>query len=413
MFYQGYYPIPPGLDSMKPGIELAALLGGIDVDRVSPDDRIIVLRAHDRMASYYQAHRLRAMASVVDAMAETEDPQFAEPDAAAEIGAALRLTRRAADADLELSLLLRNRVPRVWQAMVAGTIDVRRARVIADGTLHLSVGAAREIVERVIDHAGNLTTGQLRARVQRLCIEVDPDAAQHRYERAVKDRRLVLEPTDQGTANVHGLDLPPHQSASVMRRLNRLAQRLNSKDDPRTMDQIRADLFLSMLGGEDVGTPRAKAVVDIQIPFDTLIGASDDPGELNGYGPVVADIARQVAEEQHDAEWRYSITDSESGQMITSGTTRRRPNAKERRHVEARDRTCMFPGCRMPATNCDLDHRIPWAQGGATRTCDLAALCRHHHVVRHRGWGYRRILDGDYLWTSKLGHNYTTSGRPP
>lgn len=88
MFYQGNHPIPPGLDAMRPGVELAAYLGGIDVERISADDRIIVLRAHDRMASYYQAHRLRDMTAVVDAMADTEDPKWAEPDAAAEIGAA-------------------------------------------------------------------------------------------------------------------------------------------------------------------------------------------------------------------------------------------------------------------------------------------------------------------------------------
>jgi hypothetical protein len=129
---------------------------------------------------------------------------------------------------------------------------------------------------------------------------------------------------------------------------------------------------------------------------------------------VIADIARQVTEAHHDAEWRYTITHPETGAVLHTGLTRRRPTADQRRRVEARDRTCVFPGCRMPATNCDLDHRIPWSQGGKTTVDDLAPGCRHDHVVvKHRcKWTYQRLPNGDYLWTSRLGHKYTTSGIP-
>ena len=95
------------------------------------------------------------------------------------------------------------------------------------------------------------------------------------------------------------------------------------------------------------------------------------------------------------------------------GTTKRRPTASMRRTVEATYRTCIFPGCRMPARGCDLDHRIPWAEGGHTSTECLAPLCRHDHCIRHRGWTYRQLLNGDHLWTSPLNHTYTTSGTPP
>jgi hypothetical protein len=68
----------------------------------------------------------------------------------------------------------------------------------------------------------------------------------------------------------------------------------------------------------------------------------------------------------------------------------------------------------MPAIDCDLDHRRPWAHGGPSQTWNLAPLCRHNHGTKHRcGWTYRRLPNGDYLWTSRLGHTYTTSGHPP
>ena len=68
----------------------------------------------------------------------------------------------------------------------------------------------------------------------------------------------------------------------------------------------------------------------------------------------------------------------------------------------------------MPAVDCDLDHGRPWAHGGRTQTRNLAPLCRHHHNIRHHAdWTYRQLPNGDYLWTSRLGHTYTTSGLPP
>jgi hypothetical protein len=189
---------------------------------------------------------------------------------------------------------------------------------------------------------------------------------------------------------------------------------LKTADETRTLDQIRADVFLDLLDGKHHARDRRRGTVDIQVDLTTLARLSEDPGELAGYGPVIADIARQVAENQPGAEWRWTLTHPDTGLVIDNGTTRRRPTTAQRRHVEARHRTCVFPGCRMPAINCDLDHRQPWAHGGPTNTGNLAPLCRHHHNIRHHGlWTHQALPNGDHLWTSRLGHTYTTSGLPP
>lgn len=68
----------------------------------------------------------------------------------------------------------------------------------------------------------------------------------------------------------------------------------------------------------------------------------------------------------------------------------------------------------MPATECDIDHIDTWAQTRKTETKSLAPGCRHDHTGRHKhNWTYRPLSNGDYIWTSRLGHNYTTSGLPP
>ena len=90
------------------------------------------------------------------------------------------------------------------------------------------------------------------------------------------------------------------------------------------------------------------------------------------------------------------------------------PPQAMRETVLTRDAHCVFPGCRMPAINCDLDHRQPWAHGGPTKTSNLAPLCRHHHNLRHHtNWTHQPLPNGDHQWTSQLGHTYTTSGLPP
>jgi multidrug efflux pump subunit AcrA (membrane-fusion protein) len=398
---------------MEPGPVLAAFLMSVSDEELSEHDRIVVLRANQRMASFYSAQVYGDMAAVSEALHEADDdPQLATEAAAAEIRAALRLTRRAADTELSFALDLRQRLPRVWKLLAAGDIDVRRARTITRGTEHLSIAHARELVDEILEHAPRLTTGQLAARIRRLCIEIDPEQAADRYRRSGSFRRVTSEPTPDGTSHLLGFDLPPHRVAAIMRRLNRIARSLRSSAEERTMDQLRADVLLDLLQGPS--RDGKGGVVDIHVDLDTLARLADHPGELAGYGPVIADIARQVADHQARAEWRFQATDPDTGRVVHNGITRRRPTADQQREVETQHPTCIFPGCRMPATDCDLDHRTPYGEGGPTMTPNLAPLCRHDHGIRHHaGWVHQQLPNGDHLWTTKLGHTYTTSGAPP
>jgi len=282
------------------------------------------------------------------------------------------------------------------------------------GTAHLSEESARLVVEQIIEVASRLTTGQLHALVRRVCVQADPEEAAKRFEEAVADRRIISEPTVEGTANLLGSIC---RSRGWRRRCDGSPIWLVASKPPRrpgTLDQLRADVFLDLLEGHNQQPGTGRGTVDIGVDLETLTRLVDHPGELAGYGPVIADLARQVAEQQQGAEWRWTVTDPDSGQVTYNGVTRRRPDTGQRRHVESRNRTCIFPGCRMPATDCDLDHRIPWAEGGATTTEQLVPLCRHDHQIRHHaGSTHQPLPNSDHKWTSRLGHTYTTSGQSP
>ena len=405
--------IPDRLDQMAPGPVLAAYLSSVDVSTLSGHDRVVVLRAHQRMVAHYQAKLYDDMVSVRDVFREMgDDSEDAAAMAASEIRCALHLTRRSADVELSFALDLAQRLPKVLRMLADGVIDYRRARTIERGTCHLSAATAQGVVDRVESAAPMMTTGQLAARVRKLCIEADPQEAEERYDRAVKERRIVAEPTVEGTANLLGMDLPPDRVAAVTRRINSIARSLRGQDETRTMDQLRADVYLDLLSGREYKSSD-RAVVHLTADLDTLAGLSDHPGDLDGFAPVISDIARQVALDQQDAEWTYTVTDPETGEHLHSGTTRRRPTASQRRQIESRDRYCSFPGCRMPSSDCDIDHTIAYSEGGATCPCNNAAACRHDHILKEYGWTYVRLADGSYHWRSPLGHAYTTWRAPP
>ncbi|HEX6145694.1 MAG TPA: DUF222 domain-containing protein, partial [Acidimicrobiia bacterium] len=216
--------LPAGLAGMTPGADLGAMLATVDRTRLAEQDRVTVMQGWARQLAHARAQLYLSMHAVAGAVAETAggDVELAEDLAASEIRAALAWTRRAADTHLDLARDLVERHPRVWETLHRGEIDLPKARVIIDQTAHLDEVTARRVAGVALEKAGEMTTGQLRARIRRLVIAVDPDSARERYEARLVDRRVVIETSDAGTANLIGIDLPAADANAAMRRINRL-----------------------------------------------------------------------------------------------------------------------------------------------------------------------------------------------
>ena len=406
------------LATLPTGSVAASMLTDLDTTGVSGRNRVSLLQARIRSHSHFQALIYEDIAAIHDACTDLVDPELAWEAAASEIRAALRLTRRAADHHLDLALALRDRLPAVLAALKAGDIDQRRATVIVDGTIHLPDDTARLVADQILPRAGQLTTGQLRQRLRKLAIETDPDTANARYEQAIEQRRVELEPTDDATADLMILDAPPDRAAAARRHIDRIARSLRSPDETRSIDQLRADIALDLLTGHTPTFNNSKSQdrgsVHLTVDLTTLTELDNHAGHLAGYGPVIADLARQTARRQERSTWQWTVTDPNSGQPIATGVTRRRPTAQQHRNITTTNPTCIFPGCRMPAIDCDIDHRTAWADDGPTIEDNLAPLCRHDHRLKHEyGWHLERLDNADHHWTSPLGHTHTTSGQPP
>lgn len=404
----------PDLESIPPGLFLAAILGSVDRSRLNGFDLVRLLKARERLVAHSQAgvaadtyEMAHAAPGDVDSDPERLEEGFEY--AADELRPALVVTRRAAENRLGLALDLRERLPRVWALLDEGLIDLSRARVICNGTAHLDESEARVVVDEVAEKAPRLTTGQLAAWIRRLCVESDPEKAKQRYDHALEERKVWVEQTDSGTGNVHLLDIDIADARAIGKRINAHMISLRREGDTRSHDNLRADILTDLILGADP-TNGGRGLMDMRVSMTTLAGLDEKAAEIPGIGPVIADVARRFADQHPRAAWQATITD-DWGNIAGVVTTSRRPTKAISRHVNATQPTCSFPGCRVPAQDCDFDHLLPVCQGGETSARNGGPKCRHDHILKDHGWKHERV-NGQDIWTSPFGHTYTTE-KPP
>jgi hypothetical protein len=187
--------------------------------------------------------------------------------------------------------------------------------------------------------------------------------------------------------------------------LDALARDARAGGDERTLEQLRADLAINLLTGGAVGAGDgnvgrwARPVINVTVPVETLMGLSDEPGRM-GDQTLPASLVRHVAA-QPGSTWYRLLTDGSRG--IELSTTAYRPTAAIWREVVARQPTCFAPTCDRPATECELDHAVPYPHGD-TSTENLGPGCGRHHRSKHApGASLQRGPDGLLRYTTRAG----------
>jgi hypothetical protein len=203
-------------------------------------------------------------------------------------------------------------------------------------------------------------------------------------------------------------------AAAVFGVIDEHARAVQSPDDPRSIDQIRADAFVDLILHPTGAPDRLRYTLNLTVPANLLVGA---PGidtveaaaaAFTGAG-LDCDLVRTVAA---DATWQRVLTDPVDGHVLDARPRRYKPGRALAEHIRTRDAHCRFPGCRQPAKRADLDHTFPAEADGPTVTGNLAALCRKHHRLKHfPGWECQQTDDGALTFTTPTGRTYRT--RPP
>ena len=287
-------------DQLPPGPALAACLSGADPAALSEWDLPGVAAAFRRLAAWAQAGELAAVAEIASRTAARDDhvrvgpdgrPDQVTPAAGSEVGLELVMSHPAAMAWTGLGVTLRWRLAATWAALSAGTIDLYRARLIAEATSPLDDDTAREVESAVLPKAGGQTSGQLRVALRRAVIAADPEGAEQRRQDAQRHAKVSLYPDPEGTATLAATRLPGVHAAAGMARLTAIARAMKSAGMAGGLDYLRAVALIGLLLGTLPLVPPPAGDPGPEGPTDPDPGPPDSdpsdpgPGEPTGPGP--------------------------------------------------------------------------------------------------------------------------------
>ncbi len=354
-------------------------------------------------------------------------------------------------------------------ALEDGRFSYPHAQVVVEQCLTFPAGQLPGFEANLLQAAKGQTRAQFACLARRLREKKYPETIPERHRSAFDKRRVTLDREEDGMSCLSAY-LRAAEAQQIYAALSTSARGERDDGDPRTTDQLRADILAQLLMG-GLGAPREgssgmgnsadgsarsggggrvdggkgvramgrreresgsagdgegtadpapgtadpapgisgvvpRAEIMVLINAETLCGADDQPAELHGYGPISADEARRLA--RNALHWTGLAQDPRTGEILGVGRRRKVP-AGLARWLRARDGTCRFPGCRVSTANTEIDHTTDWARGGPTDHGNLAHLCRRHHRFKTLGlWKAAQPTPGVIEWTSPTGRIYRT-----
>ncbi|WP_159606853.1 HNH endonuclease signature motif containing protein [Agromyces humi] len=398
-------------------------------------DLIVELERAVRAAKAEQLRRIevaRRLAAEVEGVTDSSsfaDREFATRSFVAELATALVVHEATAGRLIADARHLCGAFAATLDALSAGTICVPQVRSLIDVASGLPAAHVGAFETAALTSTAPETPSAFRRRIRRLRERMHPEPSDARHERARDERRVVLEPADDGMSWL-SMHLEAERGVAIMAHLDALVDAVPDQgDDARNRRQrlvdTAGDLLLGRAVGAAIGTTGAMGTtgttrteasplgvvrprVYVTVPVLTLLGLSDEPAELDGHGPIPAETARRLA--AHAPSFHRILTHPETGAYLSYGRTRYRVPADLAGYLRVRDGACRFPGCSRRAAGCDVDHTRDWAAGGATRHDNLAHLCRKHHRLKHHsGWRMSQMPGGDIRWTSPAGRAHVSS----
>uniref|UniRef100_UPI002FC6E491 HNH endonuclease signature motif containing protein n=1 Tax=Pseudarthrobacter sp. TaxID=1934409 RepID=UPI002FC6E491 len=329
---------------------------------------------------------------------------------------------RAAGALLAEAHSLTTALPLTLSALQAGTISWQHARIMVDETTNLDPAGAQALEAHFLDphvvnpargFAGELIPGRFRHKARTWRERHHPVSIEKRHIKSAADRRLEYAPDRDGMAWLSAY-LPADQAAGIWDRATTAARALQGPDEDRNLSQLRADTVAAWLLGNNItgsgtgdegreksggatgetsdqetggiavsgGVPSPRAQVLITVPVMALLGLTDEPAMLDGYGPIPPSMARQLIADGAESFHRVLI-DPRDGAPLEIGRTSYRLTKAQRQWLRLRDGKCPFPGCSNHSLDNEADHLLAWAHGGTTGISNLGQPCHKHHRLRH------------------------------
>ncbi|WP_160173200.1 HNH endonuclease signature motif containing protein [Microbacterium sp. CH12i] len=348
---------------------------------------------------------------------------------AAEFAAAAHMSQGTVEGEFCRADTLRRELPEIAKAFAAGMISKRHVDVIISATVGLAGTdeyAYAVFQARVLEFAVGETAARTAAHAKALVAAIAPATVAERHRSAREDRNVQFHAVGDGMGQLvlttpEVLGRAAFDRATAMAKIIFEQNKADTSDDAdkRTLNQIRADIMTDLLlaGKAESTTGTAaesiNATVQVTLTAATLTGDDERMAELDGYGPILPDMARDFA--SRATSWTRLFLDPEGMAVSTDNYV---PTASMKRFLRARDQHCRFPGCRMPVHRCDIDHNHDHARGGPTALCNLSHFCRGHHTLKHPDvddryrWTAEQLPGGVIAWTSPSGATYIDEPQP-
>ena len=338
---------------------------------------------------------------------------------AADIAIRLRVPEGTAQRLIAEAKQLIHRLPTTEVDLAAGEFSYRHAQVIIEETYGLGDPMTGDLEALLLPAANELTVSQFKEFARKLREKLNPGGMNERHRDAASRRTVTLDFERDGMALLSAY-LPAEVAMAAHDRLTRLALAVGrvmvTADDTeesgdggkRTLSQLRADVFGDlMINGDtcDAGDPSMHGIrpqLLVSVPALTMLRAEDAPGHLSGYGPIAPETARELA--ARAPSFARVLTDPINGVILDFDDKKYVVRSDLRTVLTLQFERCSFPGCRRPASQCEMDHTVDWAKGGTTSLSNLAPLCKKHHNLKHHSaMKVTKRADGAMQWFTATG----------
>ncbi|YAL83858.1 DUF222 domain-containing protein [Dermacoccaceae bacterium W4C1] len=438
-------PASPALDSSPCGHPLAGSAAQVESwgetlgaaapidDPAAAIDRIAALqRLIHRCEGALAAQQAAFAAHQHEAQREAGVPARRRGGGIAEqVGFARGLSPATAARRVASSVRLVEHFPRSLAAMQAGRVSREQCEAVLRGTSHLDEDGCTVVDAALAPRLPGWNTRQTEHAVAQVTYRLDPQAFVARRGHAEAERAVWLRPAPDCMALISAL-VPVAEGVATVAALRNAAASAQATGDPRTLGQLMADTLTHrcITGGSGAIEDAVSVELSVVMDASTLLGRSEHPARLTGYGPIPADLAREIAcgtvpDEGYSAgadhlarvrgqRWiRRLLTDPVTGIATELDTRRRTFDEAARRFIAARDHHCRQPFCDAPVRH--IDHIHGHASGGATSIDNGQGLCeRGNYAKEIPGWTSRVGPDpGSILVTTPTGHQYLTRPSPP
>ncbi len=161
-------------------------------------------------------------------------------------------------------------------------------------------------------------------------------------------------------------------------------------------------------GGEEAAVSALPVLLHVVVSDRVLLGASDEAGHLDGYGPVPADLVRELAAGRAWVRRLYARPGT--GELVAADSRARRFPARLAQLVRLRDQRCRMPWCGAPVRH--VDHVLAVERGGATSPTNGQGLCEACNYAKQApGWAARPVpgLRHTVRTVTPTGHIYSST----